>query len=72
MGEFANSHNTLIDAHKEQEDAMEQLKAKNKIADTEDRSRQNVKLRSVPESILKHSTEPICFQLNLGHVTIHS
>lgn len=51
MGEFAASHNTLIDAHNEQDDEMEKLKTK--IAVLEDRSRwNNVKLRGVPESVL--------------------
>lgn len=51
MGKFAGSHNTLTDAHNEQDDEMEKLKAK--VADMEDRSRRNnVKLRGVPESVL--------------------
>lgn len=50
MGEFASSHNNLIDAHNDQEDEMENLKTK--VADIEDHSRQNnMKLRGVPESI---------------------
>lgn len=39
MGEFAASHNILIDAHSEQDDEMEKLKAK--LAEKEDRSRRN-------------------------------
>lgn len=51
MGEFATSHNTLIDAHNDQDDEMEKLKAKS--ADLEDRSRwNNVKLTGIPESVL--------------------
>lgn len=50
MGEFASSHNTLKDAHNDQEDELEKLKAK--VADIEDRSRwNNVKLGGVPESV---------------------
>lgn len=51
IGDFAASHNTLIDAHNDQSDEITWLKAK--VADLEDRSRRNnIKIRGVPEVIL--------------------
>ena len=51
MGEFASSHNSLIDAHSEHDTEIAWLRAK--VADLEDRSRRNnVKLRGVPETVL--------------------
>lgn len=50
MGEFASSHNSLIDSHNEQSNEVDWLKAK--VADLEDRSwRNNVKVRCIPEAI---------------------
>lgn len=60
MGEFAASHNSLIDSHNEHDDQLENLKAK--LADLEDRSRRNnLKLRGVPETVLNtHLNQYAC------------
>lgn len=51
MGDFAASHNTLIDAHNDQSDEITWLRSK--VADLEDRSRRNnIKIRGVPENVL--------------------
>lgn len=50
MRDLYTSHNDLIDAYTDQESEMQHLQ--NKIADLEDRSRQNnIKFRGIPESI---------------------
>lgn len=51
MGDFASSHNTLIDAHIDHSEELTWLRSK--VADLEDRSRRNnVKIRGVPETVL--------------------
>lgn len=50
MGEFAEAHNGLVDAHSHLEDDLASLTAK--MADIEDRHRRNnVKFRDVPKSV---------------------
>ncbi|XP_040294375.1 uncharacterized protein LOC121005667 [Bufo bufo] len=50
MVEYANAHNTLVDAHNSQEDDITAIKAK--LADLEDSTRgNNVKFRGIPETV---------------------
>lgn len=50
MGEFSGAHNGLVGAHNHLEDEVASLTAK--LADLEDRNRRNnIKLRSIPESV---------------------
>lgn len=50
ISEFVSSHNTLIEAHNDQDDELEKLKAK--VADIEDHSwRNSVKPRGIPDSV---------------------
>lgn len=50
MGEFASSHNTLVDAYNDQSEDISWLKGK--MADLEDRARRNnVKICGVPEAV---------------------
>lgn len=54
MGDFAKSHNHLIDAHSALEEEV--LRLSNKVLDLEDRSRRNnIRLRGIPESVLPES-----------------
>lgn len=49
MGEYAGAHNQLVDAHNTLEQEVTWLR--NKVTDLEDRSRRNIKVRGIPESL---------------------
>lgn len=54
MGEFAKSHNALIDYHSALEKEVTQLAAK--VLGLEDRSRRNnIRLKGIPESVSPES-----------------